>query len=150
MSTIKITTTPPDLFARFERYPRQLDKVLKTTMRAALLAVWENVPAYPPKPKSSWYVRTGTLGRSLGVSEGGGKIGFPDVFKIEHQGPKYLGTFGSNLTYAPRVIDPDQQEMPWKRYWWTTDTIKHRAEPKVISLFEAMTEELAKFLGGTG
>lgn len=146
---IEIHLTPPDLFSRFERYPKELEKEIKTTMEASLLHVWGSVPAYPPQRIGSSYHRTGTLGRTLGTSEGGTKSNKPEIYTIKAIGSsKYEARFGTRLHYAPQVIGTETQKPLFKQLkWWTMRDVKNKAEPGIIKLFGAMTERLVKFLG---
>ena len=67
-SSVKITTTPPDLLQRMERYPRQLDGVMQEAAKASLLVIQENVPAYPQQKPDSWRgYRSMRCSRSGGV-----------------------------------------------------------------------------------
>lgn len=149
-SSIKVITTPPDLLQRMNAYPRQLDGVMQETAKAALLAVWENVPAYPPQKQGSRYVRTGLLGRSMGVGQSGGQLGQPDIYLVKKVGDgSYEGEFGSNVDYAPQVIGEQSQKAFFKeRGWWTTKTIAQRATKKVNQIYEAAANRLAAWLDG--
>jgi len=89
MTNITVVTTPPDLLHRLSAWPEQLDESMRTVHLASRLIMWENVPPYPTY--ESAYVRTGQLGRSLGVSEGGGKLGEPSIYKFQSQGRFFLG-----------------------------------------------------------
>ena len=64
-----------EVIERMEKYPAELKEGMEATMEASLLVLQENVPAYPSPPQDSTYRRTGTLGRTLGSSVGGGKAG---------------------------------------------------------------------------
>ena len=143
-----------ELLAKMRAFPDKLNAAIKSKMDDALLVLWENVPAYPPYPdplgKGSSYIRKGTLGRTLGSSEGGGKGGaYPDIYEVHPLGSAsgYEGRFGTNLDYAPYVIDPVLQS---KRlgYWWTMTTIAEKAHDKIVAVFQGLADELRKFLEG--
>jgi hypothetical protein len=139
-----------ELIERMQKYPRELQESVGVTMDAAMLALHENVPPYPERDNSG-YDRTGTLGRTLGSSVSGGKSGKPDVYEVREMGSTWEGHFGTNLEYAPHVIGPPDAEpnQAWMHYrWWTTDTVKEKAEPKIQSLFKVLAEKLAKWLEG--
>lgn len=143
-----------EVIARMRAFPRQLKRAIHTTLEAALLVVWENVPPYPPAPPDSPYVRTGTLGRSLGSGEGGGRSASqPDIYEIRTEGDFEVGEFGTRLEYAPYVIgdrDEDQIE-PFRSYWWTLpQTVANAARAKVTKLFQDMAQELADWLSRKG
>jgi len=151
-SNITVTTVPPDLLQRMSRYQNQLDGVMKETATAALLVIQENVPAYPTQKPDSRYVRTGQLGRSMGVGQRGGMEGRPDIYLVKRMGDGgYEGEFGSNLEYAPQVIGEQSQKAFFKkRGWWTTKTIATRAAPKVIKVYEIASRKMAAWLEGKG
>jgi hypothetical protein len=102
------------------------------------------VPPYPPPPQDSGYRRTGTLGRSLGVGYGGGKTGKPSIYGIKGGGRNIEGRFGTNLEYAPYVIDAQRQAKIHKGRWWTMDTIKQKAEAKIKKIWEDMVKFILK------
>jgi hypothetical protein len=138
-----------ELITRMRAYPQQLSASLKATMDAAMLTVHENVPPYPAPPSDSTYVRTGTLGRTLGSGVGGGKSGAPDIYEVRPMGSGFEGHFGTNLDYAPHVIGDDTQA--WMHYrWWQMRTVADKAKVKIDRLFGMLAEKLAKFLEGRG
>ena len=140
-----------EIHDRMRNFPKKYSRAAKKTLEAALLHVQGSVPSYPPAPKSSWYVRTGTLGRSLGSSMGGQPVGKADIQQVKPMGGYQEAQFGTRLHYAPRVIgDATQQEAPWRSYWWNINTILAKAKPGVIKLFQKMAEMLARWLDGKG
>ena len=146
---IEASLNPPDLLQRMERYPAELKAETEQTLGKALYHVWGSVPAYPPATPGQAYQRTGTLGRSLGTSQQGGKSGKPEIFTIKRLGStKYEARIGTRLKYAPDVIGTNTQRPQFKaRNWWTMATVVERAEKGVHKLFEAMSKRLVKFLG---
>jgi len=147
---VEIQFTPRDLMQRMRKYPRRMDKVLKETNKASLLVLWEKVPGYPRRPNSS-YKRTGTLGRSLGVSMTGGKLGQPNILNQKKLGTTgYEGAFGSNLSYAGDVIGDNTQKPIHRGIWWTMKTVLQRARGKIVKLHNTAAEEMAAFLNGRG
>lgn len=147
---IEIKFTPPDLIRRMQNYPRELNRLMKETNKASLLALHEKVPPYPSPPENSTYTRTGTLGRTLGVSEDGGKIGNPSIFEQRKLGTSgYEGTFGTNLEYAGYVIGEQQAWMHVGR-WWTLRTVMNRAYGKILKLHKIAAEGMVAFLEGKG
>ena len=139
-----------ELQARMQSYPRKLNEAIRTTMQAGLLVLWENVPPYPPQPQDSTYVRTGTLGRTLGASIDGGRAGGkPDIYEVREMGGNFEGHFGSSLDYAPYVIGDDTQASQ-NSHWWKISDIAARAQEKIDKLFEKLADKLAKFLEGQG
>lgn len=147
-NTITVKTNPPDLFRRMRAYPVKLKAETDKTANQALYHVWGSVPSYPAPPPGSTYIRTGTLGRSLGVSSGGQPMGKPDVMKVTHLGGGYTeARLGTRLTYAPHVIGTGTQARHM-RHWWTMATVAERARKGVIRLYEAMADRMADFLVG--
>ena len=137
------------LIARMQKYPKELQKVMEITTKAALLVFWENVPPYPEKTERGSYDRTGTLGRSLGVGEGGGKAGEPSIFTVKPIGTSgYEGKFGTNLGYAPYVIGDGTQAKVHQGRWWTMKTIAEKSAAKIAKVFNTAGEKLAAFLAG--
>lgn len=146
---IEIHINPPDLFSRFERYPKELEKEMRFTLDQSLHHVWGSVPAYPQQRANSSYRRTGTLGRTLGISMQGGQSGKAEIFTIKSIGSsKYEARFGTRLHYAPQVIGTQTQKALFKSLrWWTMEDIRKKAEPGIVKLFNLMAERLVKFLG---
>lgn len=143
-----------EVIDKLGRMPPALDKEIKDTMRDSLLMLHESVPGYPPQAvPPDVYRRTGTLGRSIGTSQGGGKMGKPTVYSIKGSGGNIQGRFGTNLSYAKYVIDPQRQAYMHKpgykgrQGWWTMDTVKERAEPKIIRNWNKLIDMLKKRLG---
>ena len=120
---------------KLKTMPDKLDSAMKKSMDASMLTLWENVPPYPAPPETSSYVRTGTLGRSLGSSPAGGKGATPTVYSVTGTGMNIQGTFGTNLSYAKYVIDPDRQAYMHKGRWWTMRTIRDKAINKINKLW---------------
>lgn len=136
-----------ELLARMRAYPDKLKMSMEATMRAAMLALWENVPPYPSPPSDSTYRRTGTLGRTLGSGMSGGKMGAPDVYQVRELGSGYEGRFGTNLGYAPYVIG-DETQSRHMTHWWKIRTVAERAKPKIEQVFNTLAAKLAAFLEG--
>lgn len=134
-----------ELHQRFSDFPNKFRQAVNKTMEAALYAVWENVQPYPPPPSTSTYRRTGTLGRTLGVSQGGAMGGKPDIFGVKEEGDITIGEFGTNLEYAPYVIGENQAWMHQGR-WWTIADVAEKSKEKVEALFEVCAERLAAWL----
>ena len=120
---------------KLKTMPDKLDGVMKKSMDASLMVLWENVPPYPARPETSAYVRTGTLGRTIGSSPAGGKGATPTVYSVTGTGMNIQGTFGTNLSYAKHVIDPDRQAYMHKGRWWTMRTIRDKAINKINKLW---------------
>lgn len=135
-----------EIRARLQKAPEKFDAALKTTVETSLIVLHESVPPYPSANPASRYTRTGTLGRSIGSGMQGGKAGAPDIYTVTKDGSGYRGEFGTRLEYAPYVIDPDRQAWMHKDRWWTMKTLAERARAKIERLFQAMEQELARWL----
>lgn len=137
-----------EVITRMQAYPDKLKAVLSATMDAAMLILWESVPPYPPPPPNSSYDRTGTLGRTLGSSEGGGTgSGHPSIYEVRQLGSGYEGHFGTNLEYAPYVIGDDDQSA-FMYHWWQMKDVASAASEKITRVFDDMTAQLKAFLEG--
>lgn len=148
---IEITTVPPDLMQRLQNYPRKTDAVMKKTMEASLLHVQGEIEPYPSPPAGvDTSGRTGTLGRTLGVSQEGGVMGKAQIHLVQSIGSSaYEGKIGTTLWYSERVIGEAQGE-PWSRYWWRLKDVAQKAKDGVIRLHNVAAEELARFIDGIG
>ena len=152
-NTIEVKLTPPDLVERLQAYPKELNEETQKAMYQALLHIQDSVGPYPVY--KSDYVRTGQLGRSLGVSEVGQRIGFADEQEVKPIGQHVVeGVIGTNLKYAPYVIGdgPGPAQAKHMRHWFTMKDVRARAEkaPGIVGIFEKMVEKLAKRMGGKG
>lgn len=134
-----------ELQRQFRRFPQEYKREVKRTLKAGLLVLQEKVPAYPAQPLGSTYERTGQLGRSLGNSESGSRVGSADVQRID--GVSLEATFGSNTVYAEDVIGEGTQKPIFRRIgWWTVRDIAKNAERKLVQLFNDLADDLAAFL----
>ena len=137
-----------ELRARFKQWPGKFSARLGLTMRASLDVLRENVPAYPARPDKSKYVRTGTLGRTLGAGIQGEPAGTPDIYQVVNRTGYHEASFGSKLDYAPYVIGEREQAWMHKGRWWTIKTVAEKALPKLTRIFNQMAEQMAAWLDG--
>lgn len=143
MPEITIEFTPPDLIQRLHRFPERTNAELERTTKQALYHVAGSVPAYPPALPTSRYVRTGTLGRSVGLG------GQADIYEVRSLFGGFEARLGTNVEYAPPVIGDGSQWAFFKaRGWWTLKTVLERATPGIERLYEAMCKRMVDFLGG--
>ena len=139
-----------ELRAKMEAFPGVFAKGLLTTMQAVLYKVWEKVPPYPKPPPNSTYDRTGTLGRTMGVSQGGHRMGKPNILEVRQRGSQMTSaSFGTNLEYAPEVIG-DRQDPVHSGRWWTLRGVAVEAEKEVLKLFESFAAKCAAWLSDEG
>jgi hypothetical protein len=137
-----------ELMARFRQFPEKYSKAVAKTLQAGLLILQGAVPAYPRPPAGSKYRRTGLLGRSLGSSETGSKMGKADISETVKAHGYQEAHFGTRLKYAPHVVgDRSSQQSSRMRRWWTVpQTVLEKALPKINKAFERLGIALAKFL----
>lgn len=135
-----------ELLARLQTTPMKVRRIMSTSMQATLLKLWESVPSYPPPPANTDYVRTGTLGRTLGAG------GTPAIYEVKEFGDYVEGDFGTNLEYAPYVVgDYDTQQASHMRHWWTLpQDVLNRAMDGIEAIWSAVAEEIADYIAGKG
>ena len=144
MATIEVKFKPPDLPQRMMRYPDEMRREMDKTMKQSLAHVQGSVPSYPSPPSGSSYIRTGTLGRSIGI---GGKA---EIYEVKAFGRGYEARLGTRLSYARYVIGGQTQAWMHKGRWWTTKTVADKAKPGIMRLFDALSRRLVAFLEGHG
>ena len=149
MTEIRIDTPGlKEAIEKMSQYPKQMRQQLDARMNDSLLALHENVPAYPPKPPESDYRRTMTLAGSIGSTPAGGKAGKPTVYSVTGGGGSVKGRFGTDLSYAKYVIDPQRQAYmhrpgyKGRQGWWTMETIMKRAEAKIKRIWRDMVRQI--------
>ena len=99
-----------------QKFQAGLPGFFNDTMQKTILYVQGKLPPYPPPPTGSTYRRTGTLGRSITSLFGQ----HPDALsKIQPFGGGVHGIIGTQLKYAPFVIDEDRQAGVHRGRWWT-------------------------------
>ena len=131
---------------KMSQFPNKMKQQMHNTMNDSLLVLQENVPPYPPKPPESGYRRTMNLAGSIGSTPGGGKAGKPTVYSVSGTGKNIEGRFGTDLSYAKHVIDPQRQAYmhrpgyKGRQGWWTMDTIKERAQAKIKRIWQDMVK----------
>lgn len=146
-----ISYTPPDLIKRMENYPRILDDETKTAHENAKKYLHANVPAYPPKPAGSTYIRTGNLGTGLGSSMSGGATGgMPTIYQTRRLGVgAYVSEVGSSTPhYNELVIGEGRQAWMHQGRWWTEVKWLATAVEGVVKAFDKAADRMAAFLDG--
>lgn len=140
-----------ELREKYKNAPKVFTEGLKAATQDSLVILHGNVPAYPDQWADSTYVRTGTLGRSLGASITGDMTGEPDIYTVRQMGSEIVGEFGTRLEYAPYVIGDDtQSENMRDRDWWTISVIAYKAKDKIEQVFKDLAERLSKWLDANG
>ncbi len=119
---------------------KKMDKIgdkddFKRATREAVLYVQGRVPPYPPQPPTSTYVRTGQLGRSITSLQGA----HPNALgRVGELGGDIVGIIGTNLEYAPYVIDKERQAYMHKGRWYTLQDVVTKASEGIRKIYEAM------------
>ncbi len=113
-----------------------IDSILKPAMLQSVLYVQSQIPPYPPAIPESTYTRTNTLGRTLRSLQGGPE---PDALsRVESLGAHTIGYVGTKLTYAPDVIDEENQARLFReRDWFTLQSVVRGAIDEVIKILRA-------------
>lgn len=103
----EITITGVDrVIAKLGRV-KGIDK-LRPSMVRAVARLHQDIAAYPPEPRGSGYVRTGTLGREW-------------TTKVDQSLNEISGRVGTKLEYAPLVQNYQFQAWMHRRTGWQTD-----------------------------
>lgn len=127
------------LIDRFGKWSRLYRAFVDRMLDRGLFIMWQSVPGYPrPRPRQK-YVRTGTLGRSLGVTDAGSPLSMPDIFKKQQIGGKGRAIFGTRLNYAKHVIGRvgyDQLDVFKGRWWTLPETVLNIAKPKILNTWK--------------
>lgn len=107
-------------------------QVLEPPMQRAVYRLQAAMQDYPPAPRGSRYIRTGTLGRRW-------------TTRITHSGNGITGTVGNNTAYGPLVQSERFQTRTHKRTGWTTDerAVKDN-ERAIVSDFERAIQAALK------
>lgn len=135
-----------ELEQRFSAFPGKFDALMSETIKTALIDIQSSVPPYPVQREDTTYIRTGTLGRSLGASFTGKPEGKPDVFEVHKNGARWTGSFGTRVNYAPYVIGDKTQARVHRGRWWTVTTVAMRAAPKILKRFRTAATKAARWL----
>ena len=106
-----------------------IDKELIETTNKAIKYVHSTVPPYPPMRPRQRYVRTGTLGRSIGT-------------EVRTLGTSIVGSIGTKVVYAPTVISEDNQGSAFVGRWWTLQGVVRKARGGIIKIYEDMLKRL--------
>ena len=133
------------LSKRMAQFPQEFDAIGRDTMEASLIIIHENIPPYPDVPNP---VRDGTLGRTLGSSMQGGKVGKPDIYENKKLGSYFEGRFGTKKDYAEYVVGEKQS---WFHYrWWLLKNIAKESEKRIVEKWNLAADKMARFLDGKG
>jgi hypothetical protein len=121
--------------------PELIKELMLPSLVASLLSLLPDLADYPPRPSTSNYVRTGTLGRLWTAAQ-------PE-FKALKSG--FEARIGNKTPYAGYVQggkedDPHQAWMHKKR-WQTTDQILAKHQPDIEARLQAAIEDINLELG---
>ena len=113
---------------RLEKMGSINDELVETTDKA-IKYVHSTVPPYPPTRPGQRYVRTGTLGRSIGT-------------EVRSLGTSVVGVIGTAVVYAPTVISEDKQGSAFVGRWWTLQGVMRKARDGVMKIYADMLKRL--------
>ena len=111
-------------------------------MGRSLGRLQEGLKKYPTAKPESRYIRTMDLWRSLTV----GKLGLQGIHSVKGIHGGVEGRWGTNVKYAPYVIDQNRQAAHMGR-WWTLQGEAKRLTPQVVKEFQAASVRIADKLG---
>jgi len=136
-----------EVIAKMQAYPARLNANLEALMNVINLTLWETVSPYPQPPENSTYTRTHLLAKSLGVSGDGEKLGSqPDIYDVKQIGGGWESHFGSNLDYAPYVIDEGSQAQVHQGRWWTIQQVAEKAMTTINRRVQIMIDSITNWL----
>lgn len=118
---------------------QHMEPELAKAAEQSVLYVHGQVPAYPPAPEGSDYVRTGTLGRTVTTM---GAASGEALSRVETIGGRPTGVIGTALEYAPYVIDENQQAWMHAGRWWTLQDVVRRSRDGVVRIYEETIRKL--------
>lgn len=137
-----------ELIARMRTAPSKMAIFVQDAMKTSLNELGENVPPYPPERMGQKYMRTESLGRSMGSGFGGGRQGAPDIFEVTTNGNSVEGRYGSRLGYAEYVIGEGRQAWMHKGRWWTVRNILNKSMGAILGIWSKVADRIAAYLGG--
>lgn len=146
---ITVTTRPPDLQRRLEHFPAEFDQAREKATADALRYIHQQIPAYPPPPPNSKYIRTGNLGAGLGKTMGGQVMGQPSIWRVRNVGEGYEGEIGSSRPhYNVYVIGSKTQAWMHRGRWWIMKHVAEDTRAGVVKIWRDAMEKLANYLEG--
>ena len=119
----------------------EFPKVVNQSMLQTVLYVQGKLPPYPPPPANSTYRRTGTLGRSVTSLKGAHPNALSEVKSL---GSEVHGIIGTNLKYAPYVIDQDKQAGVHSGRWWTLQGEFTKLRDSIVGFFQKQIDAFVK------
>ena len=119
----EITVTGTDRVIALLGRVKGMDKLRPSMVRAVAL-LHADVATYPPEPRGSSYVRTGTLGRKW-------------TTRVDQSLGEISGRVGNNTEYAPLVQSYQFQAWMHRRTGWQTDRqVMERNRDAIIRDFQ--------------
>jgi hypothetical protein len=101
-------------------------------MEKAILAGQGGIPPYPPKPPTSTYRRTGTLGRSLTTWHSRDANA---LARVEEHMNSVVGYIGTRVVYAPYVIDRYRQAWMHRGRWYKLQDVIMGLRARIVKAF---------------
>lgn len=129
---------------RLSKLSADFQPTLEKITYRAILFVQGSIAPYPPPPPASTYTRTGTLGRSITSMAGQN----PEALsRVESLFGGVRGIIGTNVKYAPYVIDEERQAEVHRGRWWTLQGEVRRLRDQIVKFYvDSLSEYLQKKL----
>ena len=121
-----------EVIAKMGKRGERLQEAPREAMLEALLFVHSQVPPYPTPPATSSYRRTHILGNSV-TALSGRALGA--LSRVEQLGSSTTGYIGTNIVYAPWVIDQARQAWMHRGRWWTLQAVVQKARDGILAIF---------------
>lgn len=134
MSKTIVVLHVPNVVAALERYPDIARTAYETAAHAALMDTIPTLAHYPPKPPTSRYRRTGTLGRLWTTAR-------PE---FDWQTREFTATLANNTPYAEYVQSAQRQARVHRDRWRTVDDILQSREQRILSFFDAAARKIER------
>lgn len=144
------------LLAALDKFPRQVDRAMRVTIRGAAEMVRDQVAVYPSQSAAnvppgingySWYERgfgTRTVtGRAYATSQA---LGRSWATKVRTIVGGWQAEVGTDVNYAPFVQGDKQAGFHRARGWQTVDQVVKKMTPQVVRFVgKAIDKVLARF-----
>lgn len=119
----------------------EFPKVVNQSMLKTVLYVQGKLPPYPPPPAGSKYIRTVKLGQSITTLKGASPYALSEVKLL---GSEVHGIIGTNLKYAPYVIDAEKQASVHSGRWWTLQGEFAKLRDSIVTYFQKQIDAFVK------
>lgn len=128
---------------RFDRVLRFLPGEMVQAGREVLDILFSAVPAYPPPPLGSRYVRTFNLQDALTSTRDTHAMSLSEVRRLSDGVEVVYGVSG----YGPHVVGPGVQAWMHRGRWWTLLDVLRRARKRIPDKFHKGKERAFRRAG---